>query len=107
GNFLTDRAFHERHGDRPTEIPVRLLYDELELNFPTRYACFLGRTLWCSGDGETAVRLSDSPPRNRAELEQLRPAPREVQCTCHRQDPAYDGRDKCKMNGHLSVIIEG
>jgi hypothetical protein len=107
GNFLRDEEFHRRFGEKPTEIPVRLLYDEPGLNFPTRYACFIGRTLWCSGDGEFATRLSPNAPRSRKELEELRPAPHEVKCPCFRQDPAYQGRDKCKINGNLSVIIEG
>lgn len=107
GNFLIDEAFHKCHGQEPKEIPVRLLYDDPDLNFPTRYACFLGRTLWCSGNGETATRISDSPPRNRAELEQLKPEPRLVKCPCHRIEATYDGKDRCKPNGALSVLIDG
>ena len=42
GNFLPDAALMERLGDKPTEIPVRLLYDDPTLNFPTRLACFVG-----------------------------------------------------------------
>ncbi len=107
GNFLIDEDFHNAHGPEPKEIPIRLLYDEVDLNFPTRYACFLGRTLWCTGNGEVATRISDSPPRNRSEIEQLKPKPREVECTCFRQEPSYDGRDKCKPNGALGCIIDG
>lgn len=107
GNFLRDEEFHRRFGDKPIEIPIRLLYDEIDLNFMTRYACFLGRTLWCSGDGASAIRISEAPPKTRNDLEQLRPQPREVHCTCERQEPAYVGRDKCKMNGNLSCIIDG
>ncbi len=36
GNFVKDAALHELFGDKPTEIPVRLLYDNPALNFPTR-----------------------------------------------------------------------
>jgi hypothetical protein len=97
GNFLPDETLMKRLGDKPTEIPVRLLYDDPTLNFPTRYACFVGRNLWCSGDGEVAIRA----PAKAGE------PPREVACTCERADPAYKGTDKCKMNGSLSVLIEG
>src|ERR1700688_2255375 len=61
GNFLLDAASHAKYGERPTEIPVRLLYDDPVLNYPTRYACFIGRTLWCTGDGESAFRLTARP----------------------------------------------
>ena len=94
GNFIPDETLMRRLGDKPTEIPVRLLYDDPTLNFPTRYACFSGRSLWCSGDGEVAIRATPSGPQ-------------EVACTCERADPAYKGNDKCKMNGSLSVLIEG
>jgi hypothetical protein len=96
GNFKRDEAIHEALGEKPTEIPVRLLYDDPTLNFITRYACFAGRTLWCAGDGETAQRVG---PDNKGHVT--------VACPCHRQDPAYEGTDKCKMNGSLSVLIEG
>lgn len=97
GNFIPDDALMARLGDKPVEIPVRLLYDDPTLNFPTRYACFVGRSLWCSGDGEVAIRAPSKPNE----------PPQEVACTCERADPAYKGNDKCKMNGSLSVLIEG
>lgn len=104
GNFLLDAAFHEKYGERPTEIPVRLLYDSPELNYPTRYACFIGRTLWCTGDGESAIRLTTRPDELKTPNSI---APREVPCTCSRQEPTYQGSDRCKINGSLSVLIEG
>lgn len=96
GNFKRDDEIHAILGDKPTEIPVRLLYDDPTLNFVTRYACFAGRTLWCAGDGETAQRLTQDGKEHVT-----------VQCPCHRQDPAYEGNDKCKINGSLGVLIEG
>ena len=96
GNFLRDEAMHAQLGDKPTEIPVRLLYDDPTLNLMTRYAVYKGRTLWCSGDGEVADRLSDDGKQRV-----------EVECPCYRQDPAYEGKDKCKINGVLSALIEG
>jgi hypothetical protein len=96
GNFARDEAIHAVIGDRPTDIKVRLLYDDPSLNFPTRYAAYKGRTLFCSGDGETASRLGDDG-KSRSN----------VPCTCFRQDPEYKGADKCKMNGVLSTLIDG
>ncbi len=96
GNFIRDEEIHKTLGNEPKRIPVRLLFDDPGLNFQSRYAAFKGRTLWCAGDGETAMRLVD----DKAERER-------VQCPCHRQDPTYEGKDKCKINGTLSVIIDG
>ncbi len=103
GNFVMDKDLHDRLdlGDEPVEIPVRLLYDDVSLDFPTRYACYAGKTLWCSGDGETALRVSNQPKD--APMKE----PFAVQCPCHRQEPSYKGQDKCKLNGRLSVLIDG
>lgn len=96
GNFKLDEDVHGNLGEKPTEIPVRLLYDDPVLNFPTRLACYVGRKLWCSGDGETAMRLDNDTNTYKA-----------CECPCPRSDPAYQGKDRCKMNGSLSVLIDG
>ncbi|MBF0094313.1 MAG: hypothetical protein HQL34_07195 [Alphaproteobacteria bacterium] len=102
GNFLRDESVHKRIGDRPTEIPVRLLYDDSELDFQSRYVCFRGQTLWCSGDGDNASRLRQANSFERDI----------VPCAnggCLLADPAHQDKDRlrCKMNGTLSVIIDG
>lgn len=95
-NFIPDAEIMGRLGEKPKRIPVTLLYDDEALNFQTRYAAFKGRVLWCSGDGEVAQRLKGEGP-DRAE----------IPCPCERADPAYTGKDKCKINGNLSVLING
>lgn len=102
GNFVIDREFHEKYGDKPTEIPIRLLYDSIELNAMTRYASYAGKsTLWCAGDGETAERISERPGQ------EALPQPLTVPCICHRAEPGYQGKDKCKLNLSLSFLVEG
>ncbi len=104
GNFCRNNKLHaileKQYGSNPKRLPVRLVYDKLEMNFQSRYARYDGKTLICSGDGEFAdERQHDNTFR-------------EIQCPCHRQDPAWKGEDgrgrgKCKINGTLSVIIDG
>jgi hypothetical protein len=77
------------------EIPVRLLYDNIDLNFPTRYASYTGNRCACSGDGEKAQRLAE-PGKYQ-----------EVSCPCDRNAPTYTGNDRCKILGTLQVLIEG
>ena len=96
GNFLVDRALHNTLGEKPTEIPIRLLYDDPALNFPSRYARFDGRTLACSGDGEVAMELTGD-----------KKGYQERSCPCEKAAVGYDGKDKCKMNAALSCIIDG
>ena len=78
------------------EFPVRLLYDNIDLNFPTRYACYTGKRCWCSGDGETAQRLAGQNGNYQ-----------QVQCPCERLELLYQGKDKCKIMGTLQTLIEG
>lgn len=100
GRLMPDTALMSRLTEKAgnsklTEIPVRLLYDDPDLNFMTRYACYRGARCWCSGDGEVAQRLDNSGKYE------------EVACLCERQDPLYTGPDKCKSLGTLRVLIEG
>jgi len=96
GNFLQDTELMENlAGDGPlTRIPIRLLYNDIELNFQTRYSCYSGTQLVCYGDGQDAYRLNKDQARDR------------VPCPCQAQDPKYNGQYKCKINGTLSCIID-
>lgn len=108
-NFKRDHEIHAVLGDRPTEIPIRLLYDPIDLNLVTRYACFLGpNTLWCTGNGETAVRLSEKapPPRDLEQFNKARKEPFNVRCTCERIEAWYPNRDKCKPNAMLLCMLD-
>lgn len=85
----------QKNGSKLTEIPVRLLYDDPDLNFPTRYACYQGVKCWCSGDGEAAQRSGNNGKYQ------------SVPCPCDRLDPLYTGQEKCKVLGTLQVLISG
>ncbi len=98
-NFLRDEAIHKALGDKPKTIPIRLLFDDIDLNMQSRYVAYVGKTMWCTGDGETAQRLVANAPKDA-------PARETVTCPCHRSDPAYTGQDRCKINGKLSVLID-
>jgi len=93
-NFERDEQLHKSIGETPTEIPIRLLYNDIELNFQTRYSCYRGTTLLCYGDGVKAF-----PLRQEKRVQ--------TTCPCGHQDPKYTGPDKCKINGTLSCIIDG
>jgi hypothetical protein len=99
GRLMPDAALMARlkpEGGKITEIPVRLLYDDIDLNFPTRFASYRGTRCWCSGDGEVAHRLTGENGKYQ-----------EVTCSCERVDPLYAAPDKCKILGTLQVLIEG
>jgi hypothetical protein len=99
GRLMPDVALMARlkpEGGKITEVPVRLLYDDIDLNFLTRYSCYRGNRCWCSGDGEAAQRFTGENGKYQ-----------EVPCPCERVDPLYTGQDRCKILGTLQVLIEG
>lgn len=86
------RAIVNKDGNL-TGIPIRLLYDDTELNFPTRLACYVAGKLSCYGDGEKAWdRVSDYK--------------KEKVCPCARFNGDYEGKDKCKATGALTCVID-
>lgn len=99
GRLMNDVPLMNRlsqENEKLTELPIRLLYDDIDLNFPTRYALYSGNKCMCSGDGKDATWTVNDKGETKA-----------VECPCKRQDPAYQSKDKCKINGTLSCIIEG
>jgi hypothetical protein len=99
---LMDKIMTDQKVDVLKSIPITLLYNDIELNLQTRYECYKGRTLWCTGDGEKASRITSEKPVARQFLD----------CPCERKEPDYAGEDnsgkgKCKLGGILSCIIDG
>ncbi|MGD9732565.1 MAG: hypothetical protein AB7U45_10330 [Desulfamplus sp.] len=74
-------------------IPIRLLYNDTDLNFPTRLASYVSGKLSCTGDGETATKRVDDFTKT-------------YPCPCPRIEQGYDGKDKCKAMGTLSCVID-
>jgi hypothetical protein len=98
-NFKKDVEIHKELSPKPKELPIRLLYDDITLNFQCRYACYKGRELFCQGDGAKAYRIEQNKKYT------------ERECPCERVLPDYDGeggngKGACKINGSLSVLID-
>ena len=115
GRLIPDTALMEKikqvqNVQKLTEIPVRLLYDDIDLNFPTRYSCYKGNQCWCTGDGERAQRLGEGEISDTAPGTVRLAKPTEygtVSCPCERVESTYAQRDKCKPMGTLQVLLEG
>jgi len=59
-NFKLDQEAMRSLPAEPKMIPVEMLYDQIDLNFPTAYSVYQNALLYCKGDGETAVREGKS-----------------------------------------------
>ncbi len=77
--------------DHLTSIPVYLIFNSIEENFYTTYTCYKGKTLICTGDGETATNFTTGE---------------EISCPCPKLDRNYKGPTKCKIYGRLNVVLQ-
>ena len=92
GNFLRDDAAHADLGDAPTRIPVRLLYDDVELNYQSRFVAY---------DRLKLVRVCDGEI---CEVRDSAGTASEAPCVCAGKEPFADG--VCKPYSVLSVILD-
>lgn len=102
GNLLLDVEIIELLKKNPKTIldangniigfPIRLLYNDPDLNFQARLAKYLGAVCMCTGDGEKAMDHKG----------------KEIPCPCkYFTDKTMDPKNKCKILGKLSVVIDG
>jgi hypothetical protein len=93
GDFILDTKAHEILGEKPTEIPVRLLFNDITLSWQCRYVRYDGSKLIGRGDGETFEMLINN------KWEQIDPPIEQL-------DPAYDKLDKWKISGVFSCLLD-
>lgn len=84
----------QQEPDEITEIPIRLMFNDIDLNMRARYEAFSdkGRTV-CAGDGKCAKRIVDG------NVEQVS-CPGAEHC-------AFGENNRCNLFARLNVMIEG
>lgn len=118
GRMIPDKALMDQVKEKTgttgklTEIPVRLLYDDIELNFQSRLSCYVGNRCWCSGDGEFAQRLGQGRVEDEKDPGKYREAKANeygtVPCPCERLEATFSAdKGRCKPMGTLQVLLEG
>jgi len=84
----------------PTRIPIQILYNDLELTFPHRLAWYRGRSAFCTGDGESAQRLTIKEQRNGKDV--FGPAAPHSPCG----DACLDFQQRrCKPHGRFRFML--
>lgn len=98
GNFTPDVALMKQIAETVNEpwdhlisIPVYLIFNSIDENFFTTYTCYKGKSLICTGNGETATDLTTGE---------------EISCPCPRLDKDYKGPTKCKIYGRLNMVLQ-
>jgi hypothetical protein len=79
-----------------TEIPIYLHSDDADSVFPHCYACYTGKRLHCTGDGETATRYEIKEGKRTG-------ANKQVACPCSYLDEG--SKIRCKPHGTLQCSI--
>lgn len=105
GNLIHDEALMRKfapNGEPLKEIPVRLIYNDLDANFRSQFVQYSGKTRTCYGDGVEAKKLKSNIVDGK-----IVPSWEDVPCSCGKEAFGYSGSDKCKMNGVLVCIIDG
>jgi len=92
-NFIPDKSIMEKIGEKPRELKVRLLFDDIDLNFQTSYACYKGKKCFCHGDGETATRTAEKNENEK------------IQVPCDPTTCPYMIDGHCKVSGILSCLL--
>lgn len=90
-NFTKDEAIHKIIGQTPKDIKIRLLYNDIDLNFRTELALYQGKTCACRGDGNSAQQLDQAT----GELVT-------VSCPCDK----LDAKNGCKPHGTLNCLLD-
>jgi hypothetical protein len=91
GNFIIDNALMQKLGPEPREIPIRLPFDEIDLNFFTSFQYYHGNKCVCHGDGEKADRTGQDGV--------------EKKIPCNPDTCEFLQAEKCKVSGILSCHI--
>lgn len=90
GNFVIDKEIMAKLGNTPKEIPIRLPFDSIDLNFFTEFQYYHGNKCVCKGDGIKATRVQDD---------------KDVIISCEPDKCKYLEDKKCKVSGILSCHI--
>lgn len=110
GNYIEDGTIMDALGGTPREIPVRFLFDDINMNFFTEFQFYSGRKLCCRGDGEVAVRTfqkagKQTLPFEDGDNEIEVSEGQSVKIVCDPDTCPIFQDTKCKPSGILSAVI--
>ena len=96
-NFIIDGEIMQQLGKEPKEIPIRLIFDDIDMNFYTSFQLYEGKKLRCKGDGERATWYNENSKEEKS-----------IKCdpgSCKFAQPNEKGATQCKISGILSCML--
>jgi hypothetical protein len=93
-DYVVDWKFHREvlKDDKPRRIPIKLLFDRIQLSAMTYLGLYSGRSAWCKGNGEIASRVDEKNANLR----------KEVECPCE-----HLRAGKCKVHLRFQFHLPG
>lgn len=98
GNFIPDLDLMKKldPGMKPKEIPIRLMFDSIDMNFWTSFQYYHGNKCACRGNGLEAQRWDKNGIETKVKCDPYK---------CEFLKPDARGQTKCKPSGILSCQI--
>jgi hypothetical protein len=84
-NYIKDDEIHKKIGEKPKELEIMFIYNDIDKIFPTNYEYYESKKCLCRGDGETALTFEN----------------KEKKCPCEKLE-----QNKCKISGVLNFILK-
>ena len=107
--FVCPAEVRAVYGEEPIELDVVFPIDKEEAVFPQAYKLYMGPSLRCKGDGETALRVAGYLGAQKDTVKGQIPAEPtamvEIPCPCPLLDKDSKGRSKCNLVGSLSFML--
>lgn len=102
GRLIRDEAIHESIGDSPTELAIRLYFDDPWDNFQSGFTQYAGdhRLVQCNGETATVYAKRKKGPDGKMTVQRCE-EPETIEC--QRRE---DGGCQCRPMGRLSCYLE-
>ena len=93
-DYVVDWKFHREilKDEKPRRVPIKLVFDRIQLNAMTYLGLYSGRNAWCKGNGKIASRIDEKKAGER----------KEVDCPCE-----HLRSGKCKVHLRFQFHLEG
>ena len=85
GNFMKNKTIHAIIGDKPKELEIMFLTNDIDEIFPTLFSLYNGKKMICRGDGRIGINQNTGEQKK---------------CPCKLYDEG-----KCKINGILNCLL--
>lgn len=97
-NIVIHKELEKKYGTNPKQIPIKLMYNDIALNYQSRFACYNGKSPICVGDGANAITYQTKDGKVTESGSK--------KCPCERAEREKGDKGRCTVKCRLSVILD-